>query len=283
MIRYFQSEDGLQLAYRDTGDGFPVICLAGLTRNSCDFDHLPSQFPDHRFICPDARGRGESDWDAKASRYTLGIETRDVQCLMEHLDIRSACFIGTSRGGLITMALASLAPERLAGFVLNDIGPRIERVGLDQIAEWIGREPGAENFSEGAGHLARTSRGFANVPHARWLVEARRRYRQSDSGLRLNYDPALRDAFLASGNDDIAEFWEIFALLSKLPGAVIRGANSELLSAATVRKMIQYKPDLLAVEVPDRGHCPFLDEPESLRAIAAVLDQGPRSADNRSV
>ncbi len=273
MIRRFAAPDGLDLAYRDTGEGLPVICLAGLTRNGTDFDGLVPHLPGVRLIRLDSRGRGASAFDPDPANYTVMVETRDVLALMDHLDVPGACFIGTSRGGLITMALAMIAKDRVAGFVFNDIGPRIERPGVEQIANWIGTNPPAADFEAGARHLAAHSPGFAHVPHERWLTEARHRYRQTDDGLVINYDPALRTGFVEGISDALPEFWDAFALLADRPGAVIRGANSDLLARSTVDAMCAAKPDLLTAEVPDRGHCPFLDEPESLSVIRAILDR----------
>jgi len=273
MIKHFASQDGLQLAYRDEGAGLPVICLAGLTRNGTDFDDLVTHLPDVRIIRLDSRGRGASEWDPDPAHYSVSVEARDVVALMDHLTLPSACFIGTSRGGLVTMALAMNANDRVAGFVFNDIGPRIERHGLERIADWIGKNPLAGDFEECAHHLAANSPGFAHVPHKRWVQEARRRYRQTDEGLVINYDPGLRTSFLGSISDGLPELWDLFARLADRPGAVIRGANSDILARATVDAMIDVMPELLAADIPDRGHCPFLDEPEALSAIGTILNR----------
>ena len=272
-MEYFKSHDGLKLAYRDEGSGPPVVCLAGLTRHSADFDYLVPYLPGYRIIRPDYRGRGQSDWDSMPVNYNPVTEARDVMTLMELLGIESACFIGTSRGGIITIILASMARHLVSGFILNDIGPRVEMAGLERIAGYVGRKPVARTLEEAADNKPGNMPGFANVSGERWLEEARHTLIQSGTGLDLMYDPRLRDNFMAYLEGDPVEFWDEFAILAGLPGAVIRGANSDLLSEATVKKMVDTMPGLHAIDVPDRGHCPFLDEQESIATILMILNQ----------
>ena len=125
----FRSEDGLKLYYSDEGEGLPVLALAGLTRNSSDFDYLDQALEGFRLIRLDSRGRGRSDW-ADPSTYTVLQESRDAMALLDHLEIEKAAIIGTSRGGLIAMTIAATAKERLLGVALNDVGPVIDPKGL---------------------------------------------------------------------------------------------------------------------------------------------------------
>ncbi|MBA4351842.1 MAG: alpha/beta hydrolase, partial [Rhodobacter sp.] len=113
--------------------------------------------------------------------------------------------------------------------------------------------------------------GFANIPADRWLAEARLHYTATDAGLKITYDPALRDAFLAAFDGPPADLWPLFDACAGLPLALIRGANSDLLTPATTAEMRSRRPDMIFAEVPDRAHIPFLDEPESLAAITAFL------------
>mgnify|MGYP001111235658 FL=1 len=129
----FRSEDGLKLYYSDEGEGLPVLALAGLTRNSSDFDYLDQALEGFRLIRLDSRGRGRSDW-ADPSTYTVLQESRDAMALLDHLEIEKAAIIGTSRGGLIAMTIAATAKERLLGVALNDVGPVIDPKGLKRIA-----------------------------------------------------------------------------------------------------------------------------------------------------
>ena len=272
MIRHFRAEDGASLAYRDEGDGLPVLALSGLTRNGTDFDYLAPHLRGVRLIRMDYRGRGASDWTGAAT-YTVPQEGKDALALLDHLGIGKAAVLGTSRGGLIGMLLAAVARDRLLGLCLNDVGPALERAGLDRISGYVGRNPASSSLLELAQRLPAAMPGFANVPASRWLEEAQRHYVETPEGLRINYDPALRDAFLAAFEGPEVDLWPLFDAAQGLPLALIRGANSDLFSRAAAQKMQDRRPDMIFAEVPDRAHIPFLDEPEALAAIAAWLDE----------
>jgi pimeloyl-ACP methyl ester carboxylesterase len=268
----FAAPDGARLAYSDEGEGLPLLCLAGLTRTMADFDDLAPHLPPLRLIRMDYRGRGASEW-TQAATYTVPTEAKDALALLDHLGISKAAILGTSRGGLIGMYLAAVAKPRLLGLCLNDVGPVIERKGLERIFDYVGRNPSAPTHAALAEAMPRHSPGFANVPPDRWLAEVRRHYRETPEGLRITYDPALRDAFLAAFEGPPQDLWPLFDACAGLPLALIRGANSDLLSRATVDEMRRRRPDMIFAEVPDRAHIPFLDEAESLAAIRAFLER----------
>lgn len=270
-IQFFTTSDGARLAFSDTGNGLPLLCLAGLSRNMTDFDYVTPHLPDCRIIRLDYRGRGQSDWTGAAT-YTVPQEGRDALELLDHLGVKRAAILGTSRGGLIGMLLAAMAKDRLLGLCLNDVGPVIERRGLERIFDYVGRNPAARSHAAMAVALARNMPGFANVPEARWLQEAQKHYIATKTGLTINYDPALRDAFLAAFEGETPDLWPLFDAVEGLPLALIRGANSDLLSPEATAEMHRRRPDMILAEVPDRAHIPFLDEPESLAALAAFLD-----------
>ena len=270
MTDFFAAPDGARLAYRDEGRGVPVLCLSGLTRTMGDFDYLAPHVPSCRLIRMDCRGRGASAWTG-AESYTVPFEARDALALLDHLGVEQAAVIGTSRGGLIGMLLAAAARDRLLGLCLNDIGPQIEPSGLTRISGYLGRNPVARTHAELAASLPRSSPGFDAVPADRWLAEARLHYTETPDGLRITYDPALRDAFLATLSGPPADAWPLFDACSGLPLALIRGANSDLLSAEAAAEMRRRRPDMLFADVPGRAHIPFLDEPESLQVIHAFL------------
>ena len=268
-VSRFRAEDGAMLAYRDEGEGLPLLCLAGLTRTMADFDDLAPHLPPLRLIRMDYRGRGASDWTGAAT-YTVAQEAQDALALLDHLGVAKAAILGTSRGGLIGMVLGATARDRVLGLCLNDIGPEIDRTGLTRIFDYVGRNPAGGNHAGYAERLAR-SPGFEGVPMSRWLDEARRLSVETPEGLRLRYDPALRDAFLAAFEGPPADLWPLFDALQGLPLALIRGANSDLLTRDTLRKMQARRPDMTVGEVPGRAHIPFLDEPEALAVIGAFL------------
>jgi pimeloyl-ACP methyl ester carboxylesterase len=266
---HFTAADGARLAYRDEGEGLPLLCLAGLTRSMADFDYVIPHLPPLRLIRMDYRGRGASDWTGAAS-YTVAQEGRDALALLDHLGVTRAAILGTSRGGLIGMALGAVARPRVIGLILNDVGPEIARDGLTRIFDYVGRNPAGRTHA-GLASLLSKSPGFAGVPFSRWLDEARRHSVETPAGLRLTYDPALREAFLAAFAGPPADLWPLFDALAGLPLAVIRGANSDLLAADTVTRMRARRPDMAVAEVPDRAHIPFLDEPEAIGLIRAFL------------
>lgn len=267
----FRTTDGLSLHFTDTGTGLPVLCLAGLTRDGRDFDFVAPHLKDVRLIRLDYRGRGQSDW-ADPSTYQIPVEARDAIALLDHLELGQAAVLGTSRGGLIAMVLAATAKKRVLGVALNDIGPELAPQGLGVIKDYLGCAPVQKTHADMAAARAHYMTGFKNVPYARWLAEAEILFHPTATGLALTYDPRLREAVLRDGAQPMPDLWPMFDALSGLPLACIRGANSDLLTAETLAKMITRRPDMISVDVPDRGHIPFLDETESLDALRHWLD-----------
>ena len=268
---FFTTSDGLSLHYTDEGQGLPLLCLAGLTRTGADFDYVAPHLPDVRLIRMDYRGRGQSERDPNWQNYALPIESRDALELLDHLSLGSVAILGTSRGGLNTMALAATVPDRLLGAALNDIGPEIDPSGISGIMAYLGRDPAATSFEEVAAILPHVLAGFKDVPPDRWMTEARKNFTLQDGRLKITYDPKLRDAVEAGG--DVPDLWPFFDALAEKPLLCLRGAGSDLLSAETLVKMHSRNPQMQAVTVPGRGHVPFLDEPQSVAAITAWLDR----------
>jgi pimeloyl-ACP methyl ester carboxylesterase len=272
MPQYFLAADGARLAFADEGTGLPLLCLPGLTRTMGDFDYLRAHLPQLRLIRMDYRGRGASGHSGAAS-YTAPIEAHDALALLDHLGIEKAAVLGTSRGGIIGMILAASAKHRLLGLCLNDVGPVIEQAGLSRIFDYLGRNPTAKTHADLATKLPDLMTGFSGVPMTRWLAEAQLHYRQTQDGLRITYDPTLRDAFLAAFDGPAPDLWPLFDACAGLPLALLRGANSDLLSQETVAEMQRRRPDMLSASVPDRAHIPFLDEPESIALIHEFIAQ----------
>ncbi|MFW2587965.1 alpha/beta fold hydrolase [Sagittula sp. SSi028] len=272
----FTSSDGVSIHYTDEGAGLPVLCLAGLTRDGRDFDFVAPHLSQVRLIRMDYRGRGQSDW-APYETYTIPVEGRDAIELLDHLGVARAAVLGTSRGGLIAMGLAFAARDRLLGVCLNDVGPEIADAGLDVIKNYLGKPPAFEALEQVAAYRKAHMTGF-RLPDSRWMEEAARLFAVTQDGLALTYDPKLRDAVLGGGAQPAPDLWPFFDALEGLPLAMIRGANSDLLAPETFAEMRARRPDAIATEVPDRGHIPFLDEPESLTALrdwlAAMGAQG---------
>ncbi len=270
MTQFFTTSDGTRLAYRDEGAGTPLFCLPGLTRTIHDFDYMVPHLPPCRLIRIDYRGRGESQWTGAAT-YTVPQEAKDALELLVHLGVDKAALLGTSRGGLIAMVLAATARDRLLGICFNDIGPEIHKPGLERIMDYVGRNPRVKTHAALAEVLPANMPGFANVAASRWLEEAHLHYKLTPEGLRITYDPALRESFLAAFKGPEVDLWPLFDACAGLPLALIRGGNSDLLSQACADEMRKRRPDMDFANVPDRAHIPFLDEPEAVAVLHQFL------------
>ncbi len=276
-MAYLKTTDGVGLFYTDQGEGLPLICLAGLTRCGKDFRYFAPHAARYRMITLDARGRGGSEHAEDYMTYNVLREAGDVLELMDHLELKKAAILGTSRGGLVAMTLAATAKDRLSAVILNDIGPEIASGGIGRIMDYVGRRPAAKNHTQAAITLsAMMAEAFPDVPAQRWMEEAETYYDAAPGGLDLRYDPRLRDALIAQAEAGPApDLWPLFQALEGVPAGAIRGANSDLLSAATFAEMQKRLPDMDAVEAAGRGHVPFLDEPEALALIHSVLARAP--------
>lgn len=274
----FTRPDGTSLHFTDEGQGRALLCLAGLTRNGRDFDHVVPHLPDLRILRLDARGRGLSDWPGPGT-YTIAHEAADAVALLDHLGIGRAAILGTSRGGLLAMAIAGFAKDRLLGVALNDIGPELSPEGLSAIMDRLGRLPSERSHVEAARARAAGWAHFVDVPEARWLAEIRAQYHEmpdgpdGPGGLLPRYDLRLREAVLEAAQAPPPDLWAMFDALEGVPLCLIRGANSDLLPLTTAERMACRRPDMIRAEVPGRGHVPFLDEPEALIALRAWLER----------
>jgi pimeloyl-ACP methyl ester carboxylesterase len=285
----FTAPDGLLLFGREFGpaesDLTPLLCLAGLTRNSSDFEPLADSLdPNRRLVAFDYRGRGRSHWSPDPRTYTPHHELADAIALLDHLGLSRVAVVGTSRGGIIAMLMAALCGQRMAGAVLNDIGPRLETDGLLRIATLVSSAPSFATWAEAVASLQLANPGIVGLPQADWQKFAKRIFKQDGDRFIADYDPRLRENFptvevVKAGK--IPELWEPFGALRDKPCAVLRGENSDLLSPATVERMSAMHPGLIGVTVRNRGHVPFLDEPESLEAITAVAAACDREKSGR--
>jgi pimeloyl-ACP methyl ester carboxylesterase len=279
--RWFDSADGLRLYYRDyaaeSPGKLPVLCLPGLTRNSRDFAHVALRLRrDRRVLCADLRGRGRSQHDPHWQNYHPGTYLGDIARLLDDAGVERCVFFGTSLGGILTMLTAATAPQRVAAAILNDVGPEVDPVGLARIASYVGRFPPARTWGE-AVTLVRSTYEFAlpGLTDEQWLDYARRSYTDVDGTPRLDMDPMIGEAVRSAPAAAAPDLWPVFRALGPVPTLVLRGATSDLLSSATLDRMQAEKPDLVRVEVPNRGHVPLLDEPEAVTALDAFLDRLP--------
>ena len=277
--KFLRSRDGLQIYYREyAGDQSraPVLCLHGLTRNSRDFAALAERIaPARRVIVPDQRGRGRSQYDPHWMNYHPGTYLEDMWTLLEQLSIKRLVVIGTSLGGLMAILMAATRPQMLAGVVLNDIGPEIDPVGVARIQAYAGRLPPVRSWDDAAAQMKMTfGLTFPEYGEQKWHEFARLSFDEGADGVpRLAADPKIGDAVrsIPAPPGAVQGMWLAFGQLRNIPALALRGAHSDLLSAATFARMQQEVPGLVAVTVQNRGHAPQLDEPDSLRAIDTFL------------
>jgi pimeloyl-ACP methyl ester carboxylesterase len=285
--QYYASADGLRLYYRDypgpDRGATPVLCVPGLTRNARDFDFIAARIAARRrVLVADLRGRGRSAYDPETKNYSVPVETGDMLQLLAQAGVAKVALLGTSRGGVIAMMLATARPGLLAGAILNDIGAQVEPEGLERIYDVMRTPPSYSSWAESVDGLKRfNGPRFPNVSDARWLEFADALYRESNGRIVGDYDPKFPQAILDGRGTNprnaagAANLWKWFAALTPVPTLVLRGANSDLLSEATVEAMRTAKPDLAAISVKDRGHVPFLDEAEAVSAIDEFLGRIP--------
>jgi pimeloyl-ACP methyl ester carboxylesterase len=280
---FIPSSDGLRLHVREYSSpslsAVAVVCLPGLTRTTDDFRVLAPALAygttPRRVIAIDSRGRGKSEYDSDPRHYNPAVELNDVITILAARKIGSAIFVGSSRGGILTMLLAAMHPEMIAGAVLHDIGPRIEPEGVARIKAYVGKMRQARSFEDGAEILRELFVAqFPKLTAEQWLGAARRTWKPQDRKLMLTYDPALA-ATLADFDIEhpLPPLWDQFDALARVPVLVIRGANSDILSVATVREMQARHPGLEIMEIPDQGHVPLLDEPDLINRIAAFVQR----------
>jgi pimeloyl-ACP methyl ester carboxylesterase len=274
---WFESQDGLRLfsrVYEGPGAAAPVVvCLHGLTRNSRDFEDLAAHLaPRYRVIVPDVRGRGLSARDPKFNNYQIPVYLGDLQRLLAGLGAARVAIIGTSMGGLMAMVLAAMQPTLLSGIVLNDVGPEVDPAGLERIRGYVGKSPPVRDWA-GAVAQVRMVYGSAwpGLDDARWEKLARASYRADAAGVpQPDSDPMIAEP-LKDTSKAAPDLWPLWGAIAKVPMLAIRGAHSDILSAATLARMQREKPDLRTLEVAHRGHVPLLDEPECLAAIDGFL------------
>lgn len=280
--QFVTAQDGLRLHVRTWGPSsnraLPVVCLPGLARTAADFDTLAVALATdrerpRRIFALDYRGRGKSDYDRKPANYNLNVELADVLTVLTALDIARAAFVGTSRGGILTMLLASARPTAIAGCILNDIGPVIESKGLMRIKSYVGRLPRPASFHEAADILRRLfGTQFPRWDDDDWVAFARRTFKEAGARIVPDYDVRLATTLRGISPDrPLPTMWKEFDALGRRPVMVIRGANSDILAPATIDAMRSRRTDLEVIEVPDEGHAPRLSEAGMLARIAAFI------------
>ena len=279
--RRWTSRDGLTLFARDypaasEGDRLPVICLHGLTRNSKDFEEIAPIIAGwgRRVLVPDVRGRGQSGCDPNPKHYKPSVYARDVVEMMAAMNIGQAIFLGTSMGGLITMALAARRLKSIAAAILNEAGPEIDPAGIARILSYAGSGGPFATWEEAAEFVRSTNDvAFPNRDDAEWMATASRIFREDGGMIVADCDPAI-STVLSKPPPRLAgplASWLFRRLARRRPTLLIRGELSDVITAPIATRMKKAAPRLEEAVVPGVGHAPTLAEPEALDAIRAFL------------
>ncbi|AIT79957.1 alpha/beta fold hydrolase [Novosphingobium pentaromativorans] len=282
--RFWTSRDGVKLHFRDYAgpdapEGpprLPVVCLPGLTRNARDFELLaPHMARSRRVLCPEMRGRGDSEYAKDSASYNPVQYGEDLLVLLEQEGIDRFVAVGTSLGGMMTMGLALSIPDRIAAAVLNDVGPVLEPDGLRRILDYVGQ---GRNFATWV-HAARAIEGTQGDAHPGqpldfWIGRAKRLMTLGSNGrIVFDYDMKIAEPLATMDVENQPELWPAWEALAGRPLLVVRGALSDLFSAQTLKEMLVRVPEAEAVTLSDVGHAPTLDEPEAVAAIDRLLDR----------
>jgi pimeloyl-ACP methyl ester carboxylesterase len=274
---YWETGDGLKLHYRDyagPAERPPILCIPGLTRNARDFEGVAERLAgDWRLICVELRGRGESGHAKDAMSYVPLTYLQDIEALIAALGLERFVLFGTSLGGLITMLLAASGKERIAGALLNDIGPVMEPRGLEHIRSYVGKSQNWPTWLHAARFLAEAQADrYPGWKLDQWLVYAKRLAKLTPAGrIVFDYDMRIAEPFRLPAGEAGFDLWPAFRALAGIPSLIVHGEISDLLSAGTVARMLAEAPGMESATVPDVGHAPTLDEPEAQAAIDKLL------------
>jgi pimeloyl-ACP methyl ester carboxylesterase len=274
---HWWSNDGVRLHARDypgDADAVPLVCVPGLTRNARDFAEFGQRWSGkRRVIAVDLRGRGESGYAKDAMTYVPLTYVQDIEALLGEQGIERFAMVGTSLGGIVTMLLAGPARGRLAGALINDIGPAIEAGGLTRIRSYVGKASSWPTWLHAARAVQDTNRDvYPEWGLEQWLAMAKRTHRLSSSGrVVLDYDMRIAEPFRVPGAEAGPDMWSALAGLSGLPVTIVRGGRSDLLGAETAARMAASLPGAELVTVAGIGHTPTLAEPDVDAAIGRLL------------
>ena len=276
---------GLALYARDYGGAAgeprcPVVCIHGLTRNSGDFEDVAPWIAaqGRRVLVVDVRGRGRSERDPDASRYHPKVYAADMLKLLDDAGIARAVFIGTSMGGIITMAIAARRLRAIAAAVLNDVGPVISMVGLNRIKGYVGNANPVVTWDDAAAYIKSINEpAFPHNTMDEWHRWARRTFREVNGKVELDYDPRIAASIRSAKLKPTSLVARLLykRLARNRPTLLIRGGISDLVGTEEARYMRQAAPSLRYAEVPGVGHAPMLTEPEARTALSAFLAEVP--------
>lgn len=248
-----------------------LVCVHGLTRNARDFDDLAQALAAHyRVVCPDVPGRGHSDWLSNKADYAIPVYVEHMVTLIARLGVDRVDWLGTSMGGLIGMALASLRDTPIRKLVLNDVGPVLTAQSLLRIGEYVGRAPIFADLDAATAYVKLMSEGFGELSAAQWRHLTEHVVVEGPDGWRMRYDPAIGEVLRAMPLGEDILLWPLYEAI-QCPTLVMRGATSDLLSRQVAEEMTRRGPRARFVEVPGVGHSPMLMDPAQIEVVRAFL------------
>lgn len=276
---WYESANGLRLYARNypgpsNSTLLPVLCMHGLTRNSADFAWIASHLAmTRRVISVEQRGRGRSEYDPDYTNYTPANYVTDMFKLLDEQELDRLILIGTSMGGLMSMLMCNLQPQRFAGAIINDIGPEIDPAGLERIQGYVGTGHEIRSWDDAVAHTrAINGVAFPNYSDVQWLRFTRGLYREVDGVPQLAYDPAISRLMQDDDSDAVPpDLWPLFENMAAMPLLLIRGVLTDILAQSCVERMQSISPGMTVAQIPDRGHAPMLDEPGAVAAIEGFL------------
>jgi pimeloyl-ACP methyl ester carboxylesterase len=274
---YWWSNDNLRLHYRDyagASERPPILCVPGLTRNARDFEGVAERLAGrYRIICVELRGRGESAYAKDPMSYVPLTYAQDLDRLIGELSLDRLIVFGTSLGGIVAMLLAATHRERLAGVLLNDVGPVIEQAGLDRIRSYVGRNSAWPTWVHAARAVGELNRDvYPDYGLEQWLRMAKQLYRLNQQGRIVpDYDAKIAEPFRAPGGEAGVDLWPALDAMAEIPMLIVRGERSDVLGVETLARMKKRLVNAKSVIVPGVGHTPTLEEPVAIRAIDRFL------------
>jgi pimeloyl-ACP methyl ester carboxylesterase len=264
-----------RMSYKEWGDpsnGKVLLCVHGITRVSDDFDILAQSLADtYRVICPDVVGRGQSDWLRNPQLYQIPQYVSDMVSLLARINADTVDWFGTSMGGLIGMALASLPDNPVRKLILNDVGPALNLDAIVRIGEYISQDVRFDTFDEAVAYIRAISLTFGPHTDAQWRKLASDVLRQNAEGKWIrHYDLGLAIPVMATTPDLAAAaqkmLWSAYDAI-RCPTLLVRGSDSDLLTAEAAQQMMLRGPCAKVIELAGVGHAPTFVQPDQI-AIA---------------
>ena len=247
-----------------------AICVHGVGRNGRDFDVLAEALAStHRVLAVDMPGRGESEWLADPNDYVFPTYLTVLTALIARSGAETVDWIGTSMGGLLGITMAALPKSPVARLVVNDVGPTVEAPALERIAGYFGTDPTFATYAEIEAYLRTISAPFGDLTDPQWAHLTRTNVRErADGRWGLAYDPAIAVPFRAAPAP--ANLWPVWDAIP-CPTLLLRGAQSDLLSAATAAEMGTRGPKPAVIEFAGVGHAPMLLSSEQIEPVLTFL------------